>query len=123
MSRKRPWFTRLLPNLYENIETTCLAPGQDSTGFLPRLGTCRFIRVLTLRTRTDDDRIVLTHMTPEQAYDLGRALMKAAAAQGAMSIAQDGEGFAVNTARPGHGWSTATITGSTRDELTWEATA
>lgn len=108
MARKRPWFTRLFTNLYDNIETTCLTPGQDGTNFLPRLGTCRFIRVVTLRTRTDDDRVILTHMTPEQAIDLGTALVKAGKAQGAICLEQGGEGYAVNTATTRDGWTTAT---------------
>lgn len=117
MAHKRPWLTRLFPNLYDNIETTCLAPGQDGTGLLPRLASCRFIRVVTLRTRMDDGRVILTHLTPEQAYDLGTALVQAGSAQGRLSVIQDGKGFAVNTAQPNHGWSTATVTGLHRTEL------
>lgn len=116
--QKQPWFTRLQASLFDNIETTCLTPGQDGTTFLPRLGHTRLMRVITLRTRMDDDRLVLTHMTPEQAYDLGDRLMKAARAQGRASIARGGEGFIVNTAAPDSGWSTATISGHDRTELT-----
>lgn len=115
--QKRPWFTRLHANLFDNIETTCLTTGQDGTTFLPRLGSTRLLRVITLRTRMADDRLVLTHMTPEQAYDLGERLMKTARAQGRTNIQRNGEGFIVNTATPDSGWTTATITGNDRTDL------
>lgn len=108
MPRKRPWFTRLFTRLNDNIDTTCLTPGQDGTGFLPRLGNCRFIRVVTLRTHTDDNRVLLTHMTPEQAIDLGNALVDAGKAQGMLCLEQGGDGYAVNTSRVEDGWTTGT---------------
>jgi len=114
--RLKPLITRIFPNLYSNLQVTSLRTGQDGTAFLPRLGNTDFVRVITLRTRTDEGRLVKTHMTPEQAYDLGHALMRAAGAAGAASVSDAGKGFAVNRDKPRDGWKTATIVGDQADE-------
>lgn len=115
--RLKPVIARLFPTLHDNFDVACLPVGHDGTTFLPRLGGCDFVRVITLRSHTDEGRLIKTHMTPEQAYDLGRALMKAAQASGNASLADDGSGFAVCKADPRKGWRTLTVTGSRVDEL------
>jgi len=114
--RLKPVITRLFPHLYSNLQVTSLRTGQDGTTFLPRLGSTDFVRVITLRTRTAEGRLVKTHMTPEQAYDLGHALMRAAGEAGAASIRDGGKGFAVNHDKPRDGWKTATIVGDQANE-------
>jgi hypothetical protein len=115
--RLKPVIGRLLPNLYSNIETGCLPSGHDGTGFLPRLATCRYVRAVTLRFVTDQGRVMRIPMTPEEAYDLGTALTKAAMASGRLNTANGGNGYAVNTRRPADGWTTATLTGIDRKDF------
>lgn len=118
MSRKKPWLTRLFPNLYACLETSGARPGTpEAHGWLPRIATATHIRFLLLKTHTEDGREVHTPMTPEQAIDLGHALIKAGKAQGLANL-RNADGWIVNTAEPGQGWRTATA--SVRpDEFDW----
>jgi len=121
MSRKKPWLTRLFPNLYSCLETSGAAPGTPGAyGWRPRIATHTHIRFLVLRTRTEDGREVRTPMTPEQAIDLGNALVKAGKAMGMANLRQT-DGWIVNEAKPGHGWRTGTAS-LTPDEIDWNKT-
>lgn len=118
MSQKKPWLTRLLPNLYANLDTSGGPPGTH--GWFPRIATNTHIRFLVLNTRTDDGRPVHTPLTPEQAIDLGNALVKAGKAMGMANLRQ-ADGWIVNEAKPGHGWRTGTAS-LHPDEIDWSKT-
>lgn len=122
MSRKKPWLTRLFPNLYSCLNTQSVSPGVDGTGgwFRPRIATDNHVRVLMLRTHTGDGREVYTPMTPEQAIDLGTAMVKAGKAIG-MANLRHGDGWIVNEAKPGDGWRTGTASAHP-DEIDWSKT-
>lgn len=118
MSQKKPWLTRLFPNLYSNLETSGARPGTpEAHGWLPRIATDTHIRFLVLKTHTEDGREVRTPMTPEQAIDLGNALLKAGKGLGSANLRQSG-GWIVNEAKPGHGWRTGTAS-LHPDEIDW----
>lgn len=121
MSRKKPWLTRLFTNLYSCLETSGARPGTPGAfGWLPRIATNTHIRFLVLRTHTEDGREVRTPMTPEQAIDLGNALVKAGKAMG-MANLRNSDGWIVNEAKPGQGWKTGTAS-LHPDELDWSKT-
>lgn len=115
MTRKKPWLTRLFPNLYSCLETSGGPPG--TFGWRPRIATSNHVRFLVLKTITHDDREVRTPMTPEQAIDLGTALVRAGKALG-MANLRNSDGWIVNEAQPGEGWHTATASNHP-DELDW----
>lgn len=123
MTRKQPWITRLYDNLYSCLETSGANPREDHErlGFLPRIGTDTHVRFLVLRTRAADGREVRTPMTPEQAMDLGAALVMAGKAMG-MANLRTSSGWIVNTAKPGEGWKTGTAS-HTPNFLDWSTTS
>lgn len=120
MSRKKPWFTRLFPNLYSCLDTSGARVGDNDHGYRPRIATDTHVRFLTLRTHTEDGREVYTPITPEQAIDLGHALVKAGKAMG-MANLRHSNGWIVNEAKPGQGWKTGTAS-LHPDELDWSKT-
>lgn len=122
MSRKKPWLTRLFPNLYSCLNTLSVPPSTDGTGgwFRPRIATDTHMRVLVLRTLMHDGREVHTPMTPEQAIDLGNAMVKAGKAIGTANL-RHSDGWIVNEAKPGEGWRTGTAS-LHPDEIDWSKT-
>lgn len=119
MTRKRPWLTRLFPNLYSCLETSGGTPG--IYGWRARIATSNHVRFLVLKTIAHDQREVHTPMTPEQAIDLGNALVKAGKALG-MANLRDADGWIVNEAKPGNGWRTGTASNHP-DEIDWSKSA
>jgi hypothetical protein len=106
VAHKRPYRSRLLGMIADCVMPDLAKPGVNNP-FRARLATDTAVRTVVLRTVMPDGRIILTDMTPEQAIDIGLALICRGQEQGNANL-RHGNGFIVNEAHRFSDWTVAT---------------
>lgn len=114
---KHAWYIRPIRVLHHAVswhssrsDETAHSKLKGTRRFLPRLGHDPLVRLVTLRLSAGhEDRALILELTPEEAMDIGTALVREAQKVAAVNMDQ-GNGWALNPREEGDGWHTATAT-------------